>query len=104
MVTKVIEGLVRALGEGDDAAKAAAALALCRLAFIGNPVAIAEAGGIPLLVELLRDGRAAGKLEAARALSWVACHDANYRVLIAEAGGIPPLVDLLRNGLSLIHI
>jgi vacuolar protein 8 len=89
---------VRALREGNDAAKAAAALALDNLACYGdaNKVAIAEAGGIPPLVELLRDGSANAKLAAADALHRLAYNDAN-RVLIADAGGIPPLVELMRD-------
>ena len=94
-----IEGLVRALRVGDDAAKAAAARALKELArYNANRVLIAEAGGIPLLVQLLREGSADAKLQAAWALYNIAHdHDAN-RVLIAEAGGIPPLVHLMRDG------
>ena len=97
-----IEGLVRALREGDGAAKAAAARALRDLA--GRAVSwlrptplitIAEAGAIPPLVELLRDGGAKAKAAAARTLGDLACNDA-CEVLIAEAGGIPPLVALLR--------
>ena len=47
-----IEGLVRALREGDDAAKTAAANALGTLAYDddANIVLIAEAGGIAPLV------------------------------------------------------
>jgi vacuolar protein 8 len=94
-----IEGLVRALREGDDAAKQAAARELHNRACdnADNKVLIAEAGGIPLLVELLRDGSADAKLEAATALCELAWDDDNP-VLIAEAGGIPPLVELLRDG------
>ena len=100
-----IEGLVRALGEGDDAAKIAAAGALGALALVtharrskDNKVLIAEAGGIPPLVQLLRDGTAEAKAQAARALGRVAYYLNDNQILIAEAGGIPPLVDLLRSG------
>jgi vacuolar protein 8 len=84
-----IEGLVRALREGDNAAKVAAATALFSLAcnYAANKVAIAAAGGIPPLVELLRDGSVDAKAVAARALRNLAYNDAN-KVLIAEAGGI----------------
>ena len=76
----------------------AAATALCNVAeHRGNQVLIAEAGGIPPLVDLLRDGSAEGKLEAAAALGNLACNDDN-QVLIAKAHGVPPLVDLLRAG------
>ena len=94
-----IEGLVRALREGDDAAKATAARKLGNLAACNdaNEVLIAEAGGIPPLVDLLRNGSAAAKARAVWALENVACNDAN-RVLIAEAGGIPPLIKFLHDG------
>ena len=96
-----IEGLVRALREGDDAAKTAAANALGTLAYDddANIVLIAEAGGIAPLVELVHDGSAEAKVQAAQALRNLAFNDAN-KVLIAEAGGIPPLVKLLRDGSS----
>jgi vacuolar protein 8 len=94
-----IKELVRALGEGDDAAKEAAAGALYNRAFgnVINKAAIAEAGGIPPLVELLRDGSADAKRRAAWALCTLAYISAN-KDLIAAAGGIPPLVELLRDG------
>ena len=90
---------VHALREGDDAAKMAAARALSTSAKnkAANRVPIAEAGAIPLLVELLRDGSAEAKLTVARALHFLA-YAAGNRVLIAEAHGIPPLVALLRDG------
>ncbi|KAH8098909.1 hypothetical protein JL720_1879 [Aureococcus anophagefferens] len=94
-----IEGLVRALREGDDAAKSVAALALDSLACgnVANKVAIAEAGGIAPLVELLRDGSAWAKQLAVQVL-WSLAYVENNTVLIAEAGAIPPLVELFRNG------
>ncbi|KAH8051454.1 hypothetical protein JL721_11108 [Aureococcus anophagefferens] len=73
-----IEGLVRALREGDDAMKLAAAQ---RLGDLASPysvwdsnrwVLIAEAGAIPPLVELLREGSATAKHMAARALGFLA--------------------------------
>ena len=97
-----IEGLVRALSEGDDAAKAEAAWALWMCGgFPGNAAnraAIGEAGGIPPLVELLRDGSIAAKTAAARALGNLAYAIDNNKVLLVEAGGVPPLVQLLRDG------
>ena len=61
---------------------------------------IAEAGGIPPLVELVRDGSAEGKQRAMRALGKLARYNAANKVLIAEAGGVPPFVELLRDGSS----
>ena len=62
-----------------------------------NKVAIAEAGGIPQLVALLRDGTDAQKASAAVALCQLAVIDDN-RIPIAKAGGIPLLVALVREG------
>ena len=97
-----IEGLVRALREGDDAAKAEAAQALWMWGGVpgnaANRAAIGEAGGIPPLVELLRDGSIAAKTAAARALGNLVHAIDNNKVLLVEAGGVPPLVQLLRDG------
>ena len=94
-----IEGLVRALREGDDGAQVAAARALGHLASncYDKQVLISCAGGIAPLVQLLGVGSAEAKEHAAWALGHLAWNDAN-RVLIAEAGGIPLLVQLLRDG------
>ena len=91
---------VRELREGDDATKIAAAQSLGGLAVQRNdfPVAIAEAGGVPLLVELLRDGSAEAKQLATEVLFWLAYTNPNYQVLIAEAGAIVSLLELLRLG------
>ncbi|KAK7232264.1 hypothetical protein SO694_00030320 [Aureococcus anophagefferens] len=100
-----IDGLVSVLSEGDDVAKAAAARALFNLMLRGRlsgstptKAAIAEAGGIPLLVDLVRDGSADAKWHAARVLGAIALGNDTNRILVAEAGAIPPLVELLRDG------
>ena len=107
-----IEGLVRALREGDDAAKTAAARELGNLVFPfilswsrRTKAAIAEAGGIPLLVELVRDGTCSAlhphgdkRWVAARALGMLARDNDANQVLIAAAGAIVPLFELLRDG------
>ncbi|KAH8056317.1 hypothetical protein JL722_7622 [Aureococcus anophagefferens] len=100
-MAEYIEGLVRALGEGNIAAKAAAALALRDLK--GSPVycmsqCIAEDGGIPPLIELLQDGSAESKVAAAEILAYLAHYVDAHAVAIADYGGVPPLVDLLRDG------
>ena len=94
-----IEGLVRALREGDDAAKIAAAQELCTHAEVypNRRVMIVEACAIAPLVDLLRDKSATAKHFAVRTLDFLVRHTDN-QVLIAEAGGIPPLVDLQRHG------
>ncbi|KAH8069648.1 hypothetical protein JL720_11952 [Aureococcus anophagefferens] len=62
-------------------------------------LAIAKAGGIPPLVELLRDGSAEAKLSVVRPRGrWATSRNNAAAVLIAEAGGIPPLVALFRDG------
>ena len=95
-----IEGLVRALREGDDAAKAAAAGALCDFAYDddANAVLIAEAGGIAPLVELLRDGGPDAKEWAAYALYNLAHDNDANAVAIAAAVGFDALVQLARGG------
>ena len=60
-------------------------------------IAIAQAGGIPPLVSLARDGTEGQREQAARALGALA-HNDNNAVSIAHAGGIPPLVSLARGG------
>ena len=66
---------VRALREGDDASKAAARRVLGYLALqSGNAVLIVEAGGIPPLVDFLRDGSVEAKVQAAWALRNLAFH------------------------------
>ena len=94
-----IERLVRASREGDGAAKEAAARRLGDLAgSTAEKAAIPKAGGIPPLVELLRDGVMWAKEAAVRALCNLAGGNDANKVLIAEAGGIPSLVELLRDG------
>ena len=112
-IAKQVRKAVRILREGDDDAKIAAARNLANLADLGendhylgatvNEVRTAKAGGIPPLVELLRDGSATAQACAAKALGNLALKhnyysSFNFKVLIAEAGGIPPLVELLRQG------
>ena len=91
-----IEGLVRALRVGDDAAKTAAAQALCDLAWdeAANRVLIAEAGGITLLVDLLRRGW----VMAGMALQDLACDNDANAVAIAMTVGFDALVELARRG------
>ena len=90
---------VRVLREGDDASKMAAAKALGYLArYHGNRVLIAEAGAIPPLVELLRDGGADAKYVAAVALRNLASNNDANAVAIAAAVGLEALVQLARRG------
>ena len=91
--------LVELLQSGGAAgARECAAGALANLAYNeDNRVAIAAAGGIAPLVEVVRSGCAGAKGDAAVALGNLALNDDN-RVAIAAAGAIPPLVDFLRSG------
>ena len=91
MNVRILEN-VRALREGDDATKCEA---MRVLPCFDYPIAIAEAGGIPPLVELLRDGSAEAKGKAALALT-VLMENIDNRILVAQAGGIPLFVELLR--------
>ena len=104
-VDKGVRALRRALREGDDAAKTAAALAL--LAFFGYDddgygtipagIAIVKAGGIPPLVKLLRNGSADLNF-AAWVLGNFARDNAANAVAIAAAVGFDALVELARRG------
>ena len=95
-----IEGLVRALREGDDAAKTDAAWRLGDLVChsTANKVAIAEAGGIPLLVDVVRNGSPDAKRLAAAALCNLARNNDANAVAIATAVGLEALVQLARRG------
>ena len=96
--TKIVEH-VHTLREGDDAAKTFAAQALGIISYINaaNAVAIAEAGGIAQLVEIVRVGSVEAKAEAAWALDLIARNDDNGTA-IAEAVGLNALVELARHG------
>ena len=89
-----IEGLVRALREGGDAAKADAAWELG-----GKPYnqlcLIAEAGGIAPLVQLLRDGSADAWAESAL---WVLSRNNDANAVAIAAVGFEALVELARRG------
>ncbi|KAH8091269.1 hypothetical protein JL720_6160 [Aureococcus anophagefferens] len=115
-----IPGLVRALHEGDDDAKArvarvlgnlassnpgnrvaiAAAGAVAPLVALKNKVAIAAAGGIPPLVALVAAGSELAKSHAAGALASLAFNNPSNKVAIAAADGISPLVALVETGIE----
>ena len=94
-----IEKLVRVLQVGDDAAKTAAAEALCRRTAM-YPLftkRVAEAGGIRPLVDLLRDGSTKNaKRWAAVALRQLARNNDASQVAIAAALCLEALVELVR--------
>jgi vacuolar protein 8 len=87
---------------GVDWQKEAAAEVLGNFAWVAEfQVAIAEVGGIPLLVALACGGTDGQKENATWTLWWLAANDDN-KVAIAEAGGIAPLVALLSDGSFLL--
>ena len=98
MDAELIATHVHTLREGDDASKTFAARALGNMACIkaATRVPIAEAGGIPLLLQLLRGPTefVSDKYWAARTLGNLAYHNDANKVAIAEGGGIPPLLQL----------
>jgi len=97
MAAPQIEGLVWSLRHGVSRTSAAAVLRGLAV-YSYAKVAIAEAGGIPPLVQLLRDGSEDAKVETAAALRNLTHGSDANKVAIAEAGGIPLLVQFLRDG------
>jgi vacuolar protein 8 len=87
--------LVRLLEDAstDDTTKSNAARALCLFADANenNRVAVAAAGAIPPLVELLRGGSDEGRAEAAEAL-WILAYSDD------DNDAVTPLVELLSGG------
>jgi GGDEF domain-containing protein len=83
-----------------DQAKAAAASSLWDLAMESaeHRTALADAGAIPVLVDLLKIGSAGGKEMAAGVLASLAVNAENMVTAIPQAGAIPALVDLLKSG------
>nr|GEX33292.1 U-box domain-containing protein 14 [Tanacetum cinerariifolium] len=85
------------IGDSDEQRSAAGELRLLAKRNADNRVCIAEAGAIPLLVELLssRDGRT--QEHAVTALLNLSINDANKGVIV-NVGAIPEIVDVLKNG------
>ena len=104
-----IPALVRDLSSRKRTAQAAAALALCRLAdgASGQTLdAIAAAGAVPALVQLMLRGQPGGpeKMRAAEALMGLVEDEGEQRcAAVAAAGGIPALLALLEPGSSGEH-
>ena len=97
-MTELIAQHVRALREGDRFSKRNAVRALFQLGLDeDNQDLIAEAGGIPVLIDLLRDESvlASTKSKIMFVLSGLAYTHA-YKILIVEARAA--LIDLLRDG------
>ncbi|KAH8088751.1 hypothetical protein JL720_6712 [Aureococcus anophagefferens] len=90
---------VRALAKPQTAQRAAEALRILSAeeADLGSVV---DAGAIPALISVLRDGSDDAKSVAAAALWNISVND-GYKVVIAEAGAISPLISLVRAGSAL---
>lgn len=78
-----------------EAAARAIAGAACKPA---NRQAIAEAGAIPPLVELLGSGSTGAREAAAEALANLASQTPSNAQAMVEGGSIPALIDLLSSG------
>nr|XP_043634086.1 U-box domain-containing protein 14-like [Erigeron canadensis] len=85
------------IGDSDEQRSAAGELRLLAKRNADNRVCIAEAGAIPLLVELLssRDGRT--QEHAVTALLNLSINEANKGIIVS-VGAIPEIVDVLKNG------
>ena len=96
---KIQEAARTLCGDASDAEKAKAAHTVMVIAERGDETkaAIAEAGAIPPLVALLKDGGGA-KYQSAWALAALAADNPANKASIAQAGAIPPLVALVKEG------
>lgn len=85
------------IGDSDEQRSAAGELRLLAKRNADNRVCIAEAGAIPLLVELLssRDGRT--QEHAVTALLNLSINEANKGIIVS-VGAIPEIVDVLKTG------
>nr|GMC53981.1 U-box domain-containing protein 14 [Ipomoea batatas] len=94
-----IDALLQKLANGNPEQQRAAAGELRLLAKrnADNRVCIAEAGAIPLLVELLSSSDSRTQEHAVTALLNLSINEANKGTIV-NAGAIPDIVDVLRNG------
>ncbi|KAG1668666.1 hypothetical protein FOA52_001274 [Chlamydomonas sp. UWO 241] len=103
-----LEGLVHELQPRIPAHRQAAAMNWLirryRLGVVDDWTAVAAAGVIPPLVQLLRDVSAHVRHAAACALSFVASGQAENQAAIAAAGAIPHLVQLLCSGPEAVKV
>ncbi|KAA8539270.1 hypothetical protein F0562_025962 [Nyssa sinensis] len=94
-----IDALLKKLANGNSEQQRAAAGELRLLAKrnADNRVCIAEAGAIPLLVELLSSTDSRTQEHAVTALLNLSINDGNKRTIV-NVGAIPDIVDVLKNG------
>lgn len=94
-----IRALVKQLSVGEDVTKDAAVNSICSMACeLECCRMIADAGGIPLLVDLVRSGTAKQKVVASLALQRLAHGQGENQLAIARCGGIVALVAFLQDG------
>ena len=65
-----------------------------------NSDVIAEAGGIPVLVETVGSGPPEGRVHALTALANISAGRPEYQQIVFEAGGVPKIASALREGAS----
>lgn len=96
---KAIDALLEKLmnGNADEQRAAAGELRLLAKRNADNRVCIAEAGAIPLLVELLASLDPRTQEHAVTALLNLSIHESN-KISIVNAGAISDIVDVLKNG------
>ncbi|TQD96667.1 hypothetical protein C1H46_017742 [Malus baccata] len=94
-IASLLERLAK--GNSEEQRAAAGELRLLAKRNADNRVCIAEAGAIPLLVELLSSADPRTQEHAVTALLNLSINDSN-KVGIVNAGAIPDIVDVLKNG------
>ncbi|KVI06875.1 Armadillo [Cynara cardunculus var. scolymus] len=84
-------------GNSDEQRAAAGELRLLAKRNTDNRICIADAGAIPLLVELLSSGDSRTQEHAVTALLNLSINEANKGIIVS-VGAIPDIVDVLKNG------
>jgi len=98
-VSNRIDLMIILLQHGNQKEREIGACALHRLAVHEeNRSLIAERGGIPALLDLIKKGTTSQKNQAMAAIATLAVRNDDNKVCIARAGGISPLLRLIQNG------
>ena len=95
-IPDIVKGLKTAPQEGKE--RLAHLLDIIATQNRDNPMAIAKAGGIKLLVDMVSSGTDGGQLHAASTLATLAGSAKELQLQIVQAGAIGPLVSLLKQG------
>ena len=98
-IAKRLVGLLNARG-AERAVRVLGALAELSFDNAANQVAIAKAGGIPLIVSWLGSLSVAAQTEAAHALLAIASDNASTQQLVVRFAGIPPLITIIAKSSS----